>query len=554
MKSFFKALNLIRPRIKRATISPWEPIMLQSQTFMRRHPHKANGVKILCATSVGGHGHVRVIDSLVAMALWVRGSETEFLLCDEILPACEAAMIPNFSDPAEFAQYGPAKSMCASCFAGGSEVYRPLPIPVRTYSEFVKASEIDEAMETVGRLSIQECFHFVECGMLLGEQARAGMLRFFGKATFEEDDPAFVEAVARRYLAGAIITAKVFDRALDVIKPDCIVAHHGIYVPQGVLGIVARKKGIRVVNWAPSYRNTTVIYSHGDTYHRTFMDEPTVYWESKELLPHQSKRLDEYLQMRREGKGDWSWVTPDAGGKSSIQEQARLIAELELDINKPIIGLLTNVMWDAQLYYEGTAFSSMLDWLFTTMDYFAAHHEIQLIVRIHPHELKAGNRQPVGKEIFKRYTRISSNIKVIPPDSSYNTYGLMKLCKAVIIYGTKTGVELAPLGIPIVVGADAWIRNKGISYDPKSREEYMNLLSQLTEFKPLTPEVISRARRYAHHYFFHRMISLGAIDPDGGSPPRLRIKDLSELLPGHDRGLDVVCDGILHSKEFICEG
>ena len=30
---------------------------------------------------------------------------------------------------------------------------------------------------------------------------------------------------------------------------------------------------------------------------------------------------------------------------------------------KPVIGLLTNVFWDAQLHYRANAFKDMLDWI-----------------------------------------------------------------------------------------------------------------------------------------------------------------------------------------------
>ncbi|HWQ95839.1 MAG TPA: capsule biosynthesis protein [Candidatus Methylomirabilis sp.] len=528
----------------------WNKILEQTPTDMK-HARSQNNMRILCATSVGSHDVARVIDSLVAMGLWLRGADTQFLLCDHILPACEAAMYVSFPNPRDFAAHGPAKSLCKRCFKKGFEFYRPLPVNVRTYSEFITPDIISTSMETAAGLSTQECFEFVYRDMPIGEQARAGVLRFFGKATFEEEDQAFVEAVARRYLSGALITARAAERALDEIKPDCIVAHHGIYVPQGILGIVARKKNVRVINWGPSYRNTTLIYSHGDTYHHTFIDEPVSCWENRELSPEENRNLDNYLNTRRAGKGDWSWVTPDRGENAIIEEHARLINGLGLDTQKPIFGLLTNVLWDAQLYYASNAFPDMIDWLFTTLDYFIAHSELQLIVRIHPHEVKSGNRQPTGPVIAKRYPSIPKNIKIVDRDSPYSTYALMDLCRAVLIYGTKTGIELAPFGMPVIVAGDAWMRNKGISYDATSREEYLSFLDRLPDIRPLSPQATERARRYAYHYFFRRMIPLSSLDPAGSFPPVLLVKSLEDLLPGHDRGLDVICDGILNRKQFI---
>lgn len=532
--------------------SPWDTIMANSQQVLTEIQRPANGKRILSATSVGSHTLVTAIDSLVAMGLHLRGGDVQFLLCDGALPACEAAMLANFDRPDDFVTRGPAH-MCSTCFSAGSTLYRPLPIPLHRYHEYVTQDEVVQALKTAVPLSIEECYSYTLNGMQLGEQARAGVLRFFGKATFEEEDPVFVQAIARRYLAGALVAAQVAERAIDAVRPDCIVAHHGVYVPQGVLGIVARRKGVHVVNWGTSYRNTTVIYSHDDTYHHTFMHEPVANWENRVLSPAEADHLDQYLALRRNGKGDWSWVAPDRGNPALAAERDELLKSLGLSPTLPTFGLLTNVLWDAQLYYGNLAFPDMLDWLFVTLEFFIAHPELQLIVRIHPHEVKAGNRQPTGPEIAKRYPSLPPNIKVVDRDSPHNTYALMNLCQAALIYGTKTGVELTPLGQPVIVTGDAWIRNKGISYDVSSKDEYLQLLEQLPRIEPLSPAVIERARRYAYHYFFRRMIPLKSLDPSGGWPPQYVFNSLADLLPGCDPGLDVICNGILTGQEFIYE-
>jgi hypothetical protein len=79
----------------------------------------------------------------------------------------------------------------------------------------------------------------------------------------------------------------------------------------------------------------------------------------------------------------------------------------------------------------------------------------------------------------------------------------------------------------------------------------MKLLADLPTVEKLKPNVVERARRYAYHYFFRRMIPLSSIDPEGGFELKMRFKKLDELLPGHDLGLDVICAGIMDGKDFI---
>jgi hypothetical protein len=509
------------------------------------------GQRILCATSVGSHPIARVVDSLVAMSLWLRGAEPTFLLCNGVLGACEACSYVEYSKPQMFVRDGPA-SLCRRCYATGADYYRPLPLPLRTYGEF--SDDVRNTLRRTGAYSLEDCFALEHAGVKLGEQVRAATLRFFGKADLRSEPEEIVLGAARRYAAGAITAARVADRVFQTLEPECMVGHHGIYVPQGVLGEVARKDGVRVVTWGTAYRNTTVLYSHGDTYHHTLIDEPARVWNAAPLTREQNGQLTDYLAQRSRGKGDWTWVTPEAALRGELQEREQLVVELGLDPGKPIVGLLTNVLWDAQLYYESQAFPDMLEWLWTTIDYFVDHPELQLIVRIHPHEVKAGNRQPVEPELRRRYPRLPQNIHVIPFDHPYNTYALMSLCRVVLIYGTKTGVELTATGTPVIVAGEAWIRGKGISYDASTREEYLRWLDKIPELEPLDEETTGLARRYAYHYFFRRMIPLRALDPDSGVPPALAISRLDEIRAGEDAGLDAICAGILDGKPFVYDG
>ena len=59
-------------------------------------------------------------------------------------------------------------------------------------------------------------------------------------------------------------------------------------------------------------------------------------------------------------------------------------------------------MWDAQLHYPQNAFDDMWDWLVTTIRHFQARPELQLIIRVHPAELRGHiqSRQPIAEEVL----------------------------------------------------------------------------------------------------------------------------------------------------------
>ena len=123
----------------------------------------------------------------------------------------------------------------------------------------------------------------------------------------------------------------------------------------------------------------------------------------------------------------------------------------------------------------------MLDWLVQTCRYFETRPDLQLLIRVHPAEISGfpPSRQPVLGELRKAIPQLPANIVVVPPESELSTYALMSLCNSVIIYGTKTGVELTSRGIPVIVAGEAWIRNKGLTCDASSPEEYFRILDGL---------------------------------------------------------------------------
>jgi hypothetical protein len=303
------------------------------------------------------------------------------------------------------------------------------------------------------------------------------------------------------------------------------------------------------VTWNVAYRKRRFIFSHGDTYHHTLMNESREHWEDVELSPAQDRELAKYLSSRRDGLFDW--IVFHRARRQDPEEIAR---QLQIDRTKPAIGLLTNVAWDAQLHYPANAFPNMIEWLVQTCEYFATRPDLQLLIRVHPAEISGfpPSRQPVLDELRRRIPRLAPNIVVVPPASEISTYALMSLCNAAIIYGTKMGVELTSVGLPVIVAGEAWIRNKGLTYDARTPAEYFQILSQLPFRERVGGSQLARARRYAYHFFFNRMIPLPFIDPKAGYPIyRLKLHRLQQLLPGSSPGLDTICDGILERRPFV---
>jgi hypothetical protein len=533
---------------RRDAYPDWQELLTTHQALWAAARAAAqHGPKVLMATSVGSYAHAVSLESALAAALTFRGSDVHVLLCDSALPACaecEASLYPNI---AKFAATGPGRDLCRDCRWPAERVYKQLGLTIHRYSDYLTAAERTDAARLAREVPFAEIEAFRHDGIAVGEHAYAGALRFFATGSLGDEPEA--EAVLRRYLEAALLTAFAVRRMLRAERFASAVFTHGIYVPWGVLGEVSRAEGVHVSTWSVAYRKRRFIFSHDDTYHHTLMSEPSEQWESAMLSRDQEQELMQYLASRREGLFDW--IVFHRPGR---QDPKDIAPQLGLDPSKPVIGLLTNVTWDAQLHYPANAFPNMLEWLVQTCEYFAKRRDLQLLIRVHPAEISGfpPSRQPILGELRKRIPVLPPNIFVVPPESGLSSYSLMALCDSAIIYGTKMGVELTSIGLPVIVAGEAWIRNKGLTCDASTAQEYAALLDRLPFGKRLSESQIARARRYAYHFFFNRMIPLPFIEPNTSTPIyRLQLKSLRQLLPGESEGLDAICGGILERLPFV---
>ena len=509
---------------------------------------KAKGPNVLVALSHGKIVPLTVVEAATAAALTLRGAKVHVLLCDHALPACQMAERHELPDVQKFIETGPPEGLCKACFDGADTMFRDMGLTVHRYSDLLTPQDRAWAAEQAKSQPVEAIPTFELEGVTVGEHALAGALRFFARGNLQ--GLADGEPVLRRYFEAALITAMATQRLLRQVKFECVSFNHGLYVPQGIIGGVCRRMGVRVVNWNPAYRKKSFIFSHGDTYHHTLMSEPVSNWESMPWSPEMEEAIMAYLKSRWQGTEDWIWFH-----EKPTEDMRAIAQEMNLDLERPIIGMLTNVMWDAQLHYPANAFPNMLDWVLQTIEYFAKRPDLQLLVRIHPAEIRGTtpSQQPLAAEITKAFPQLPPNVHVLPPENRTSTYAAMALCNSAIIYGTKMGVELTSTGMPVIVAGEAWIRNKGITNDAKSIPDYFRRLDALPFAERMSPEQTQRARKYAYHFFFRRMIPLACMEPTPGTkfPYNIRIERITELAPGADPGMDVVTQGILTGSEFI---
>ena len=103
---------------------------------------------------------------------------------------------------------------------------------------------------------------------------------------------------------------------------------------------------------------------------------------------------------------------------------------------------MTNVIWDAQLKFDQNIFKNQMEWIIKTVDYFKNKKSLQLVIRVHPAEVRSDMpaNEKIKDALTSIYTILAQEIKLIDSDEKFSSYTLSSQVKHSICY--KLSFEL----------------------------------------------------------------------------------------------------------------
>lgn len=519
------------------------------ETFHFKNLNKKN---ILIATSAGGLKSQLVLESLIALGLENKNCNVEFLLCDGNLQGCIMTTQDNISET-KIIEGKHIKKICKRCFNPSKRYLEQAGYYVNKISDNIQPKEINHILDKdLSSYSIEDLRKYTEDQIKIGEHAYSGALRYYAKTDLDTNKDS--KKILIKYFKSALIVKNSIEKLLKKKKFDEIFLNHGIYVPQGVITDIAKKNKIKISTWCPGYRKKTFSFTRGDTYHRSLIYEENKNWENINFTNLQIQKIENYLKSRQIGTNDWIHFyksKPDFNVENYFNK-------IGIDKSKPLIGMATSVLWDAQIDFPSNFFKNSLEWIFETVNFFIKNNHLQLLIRISPaevNEIKPA-KQKVFDELKKKFNKLPNNIFIIQPQDRISSYAVLNKCNNVLIYGSRIGIELAAIGKPIIVCGEGFIRNKKIAKDISSKNEYLETLSLLPLSEKQMPENYHfRAKKYAYHFFFRRMIKITSIEERKSKWPNFTISNnVKDLITNEtDRGLNCVVNSIIEGKDYIFE-
>jgi hypothetical protein len=488
----------------------------------------ADGPRVLFLSAKDWSVHVQW-EAIMAQALRLRGAHVSFLRCGGGLEICDRAN--TWEAP---------PMPCASCTRYVAHSIDAHGFESDTLRDGWERDDVGEWPE-LDEVSLADLVEVKEDGLDLGRLTRIPVSWFLMRESLY-DDP-LAPNTWRGFIRSARRIARGVRAALDRHTPNVVVLCNGLFLFEAVAWAVCRERGIDVVTYERGFIKETLVFRRNDAACLTPMDELWKHFGDRPLGAAEAQTLDRYLDDRRHGR-------------RTIDRYWNDVQFVEQRHERPgrLVALFPNLTWDSAVIGQSAAFESIQQWLAATVEFFAARAEHELVIRLHPAEVKLPGKQtrePLGAFLDDRFPQLPPNVRVITPESDVSSYPLMDACDVGLVYTSTTGLELALSGKPVIVAGRTHYRGKGFTLDARSPEHFEKLLGEaLDEPSAFTPD-IELVRRYAHLFFFRSAFDSPGVEEHVPGLARITIRDLEELAPGRNESLDRICDGILGRRAFV---
>jgi hypothetical protein len=477
-------------------------------------------------------------ETTLARALEQRGAAVVFATCGGRLPICDVAN--THSAP---------PMPCASCreYAVGALDAAGYAEPITLRDLVDVAAETRDARARVAHLrSVAECETFVDEGLAVGRMVRISVAWFLARGSLPDTE--IVRETYRSFLVSGQVIHRAFRTLLDRVSPDQVLTLNGTFFAESILCELARSRGVPVATYEKGFLADSIVVTH-DRAAVDFEIEDAVCDEAARtpLRDDEERRLDDYLDARVRGER-----TLDRYWDRRVEDEGRVSQELGLRADREMVALFSNILWDSAIQGKEVGFVSMPDWLVQTIRGFALRPQLDLVVRLHPAEVRLANHRTLERMsdvIEQEFPTLPENVRVVPPESPLSSYTLARMARLGLVYTSTIGMEMAAAGIPVIVAARTHYRGRGFTFDVATADGYWSavddVLTGVSEEETARQTRRTLARRYANLFFFRFTHHLPLVTEPVRGHPRLGYSDAADLEPGRDAVLDLIVESLL---------
>ncbi len=352
----------------------------------------------------------------------------------------------------------------------------------------------------------------------------------------------FNDKSVKKYIFKFLCAIKFSEMLINSIKPDIIILSHAISYQCAPLAWLGAKNKIPVIVLSGGYgiprlwrlsKSNDIFFGIG---HPTKKDLNEL---TEKKVQELSKIGNKYLRQRISG------LKKDFSGKFAFQnKQAKLDIISKKNKTQKVVAVYLGNWFDFPHIFGKTRFLDILDWITQTIEIASKNKNILWLIKPHPLDQWYGGL--TLKDIYK--VKLPSNVIIL--SNKYSGKAIIEKADALITQKSTSALEFAFLGKPVLISDKGWYHNCGFTKLPKSKQDYLDLLTK-DWFKNIDKNNTARnAKLFAGLYFGIPYWQKGGILPD--DPLR---KNLRESLPKFVKiNSKIIKKEIKHIQDWLNSG
>lgn len=203
-----------------------------------------------------------------------------------------------------------------------------------------------------------------------------------------------------------------------------------------------------------------------------------------------------------------------------IVEEKLIFEELGISAGKSIAIVFSHILYDSIFFYGSDLYPDYETWLIETVRLACNNPSVQWIIKLHPSNVWRGeiSALPRGKTLEERLIETSfqdlpKHILIMRHDSPVSAFSLMKIANFGITVRGTSGLEMAALGKQVITAGTGRYEDCGFTQNPKSIQEYEDLIANIHLLQDMNVNATLQARRYAYGVFGMKAFPITSLEP-----------------------------------------
>ena len=502
------------------------------------------GLKILYGPSFSIYPPCYAHDAVFSAALRVRGAEIIPIYCDRVQHT-ECNYFGGVWGGGD--KFSPN---CMRCCKTSRNLWKDAGLSPLPFSAYLDGKEIRRIDDLVASLPDDGWLTYSTNGLSFGQWAKDILVNNYvvGDYRLIEDHG----RLGRAHLRNLLIVNAAYERTLDEVHPDRVVANDSYYGMWAILQKLCEQRKIPFYSHWSGTRTGAWCYACNDASMNLDYSRAWPSFSAIPLTDASRGTVDEWLAGRLSGK---DMLLDTASLPPHCNEEADLS---KISEGKPTALLAANVIWDLAALNKQVVFGDMIEWIAETIAWFGRHPEYQLIVKPHPGEQNPSipeTEERVTTALRQRAVAIPDNVVVLTPKSAITVYQLLPLVSVGLVHTTTVGFEMSARGIPVITTARSPYRGFGFTLDPATRGDYFKTLDLVLRGEKILEREkhIDLAYKFILFQHFHYYTKINIMDYKWGETPRLKVKSLDDIRPGRNRHLDYIVASVMAGLPIVSE-